>query len=143
MSFLTSQTKPLLKPLAILGCAVLLNAASSGPSESRRGGGLAGSWSGVGTIQLPSGDSERVRCRARFRSDSEELYSMNAVCASSSARAAQTAVLERVGSNSYAGSFHNAEYNYTGSIYITVNGNRMRASLSGGGASGYISLRRG
>ena len=142
MSLLTSQTKSLLKPLAIFGCAVMVSVVASEPSQSRQRG-LSGSWSGVGTIQLPSGDSERVRCRARFRSDSGDLYSMSAVCASSSARAAQTAVLERVGSNSYAGSFYNTEYNYSGSIYITVNGNRLRASLSGGGASGHISLRRG
>lgn len=141
MSFLVSHVKPL-RPLAVLACAVLFNIAAIEPSESRRAG-LSGSWSGVGTIMLPSGDSERVRCRARFRSNSDELYSMNAVCATSSARAVQTAVLERVGSNSYAGSFHNAEYNFSGSIYVTVKGNRLSASLSGGGASGHMSLRRG
>jgi hypothetical protein len=143
MSLLNSQSKPLMKSLAIMGCAALFSVAGSEPSESRRAGGLSGSWSGVGTIQLPSGDSERVRCRVRFRSSSGDLYSMNAVCASPSARAVQTAVLERVGSNRYAGSFHNAEYNYTGSIFITVRGDRLNASLSGGGASGHISLRRG
>ena len=67
---------------------------------------------------------------------------MSAVCATASARVAQTAVVTRSGGNSYSGQFFNAEYGVSGSISITVSGNRMSASLSGGGGSAQFNLGR-
>jgi hypothetical protein len=103
---------------------------------------LEGSWSGGGTIVLPSGDRERAQCRATFRRSGGGSFGMNAVCATSSARVAQTAELARVSGNRFSGSFYNAEYSISGSIVITVQGNRLSASLNGGGGSAYFNLGR-
>ena len=104
--------------------------------------GLAGSWSGNGSVQLPTGDTEKARCKATFHKAGSKSYSMNAVCASSSARVAQTASLEQVSSNKFAGDFTNSEYNVSGTITITVNGDSLNAFLSGGGGVARINMSR-
>ena len=67
---------------------------------------------------------------------------MSAVCASTSARVAQVARVQRVSTNSFEGQFYNREYDISGTIFITVRGNRLSASLSGGGGRGTFSLTR-
>jgi hypothetical protein len=67
---------------------------------------------------------------------------MNAVCATASVRVAQTAGLVRISANHFSGSFYNSEYNVSGSIAITVHGNRLSASLSAAGGTGHFNLSR-
>jgi hypothetical protein len=102
---------------------------------------IAGTWSGSGSVIFPSGSKESARCRATF-SESGNGASMNASCATASARVNQSAELSRVGANRFIGDFHNAEYNISGSIRITVNGNTLSASLTGGGGTASFSLSR-
>lgn len=104
--------------------------------------GLNGAWGGGGRIVFPSGETERARCRAHFRARGANSYSMNAVCATSSARVQQVAQIRRVGSNVYRGDFFNEEHGIAGSIRITVKGSRMSASLRGGGGSAEFHLTR-
>lgn len=126
--------------------AGLVVAASIGPlvgeARAQQAGDIAGSWTGGGRVQMPSGAVERASCRASFRRQGGSSYAMSAVCATASARVAQTAVLTRSGGNSYSGEFFNSEYGVSGEINITVSGNRMNASLSGGGGSAQFSLSR-
>lgn len=103
---------------------------------------LSGSWSGAGTVTLPSGATERARCRATFHRQGGGDYSMNAVCATASTRVAQNAELHQVGPQRFSGSFHNPDYNVSGSIRINVSGNSLSASLNGGGGSGQFHLSR-
>lgn len=102
---------------------------------------LDGNWNGGGVVVLPSGDKERARCRATFRKNGSG-YKMHAVCTTPSARAAQTAELVRVAGNRYSGEFFNSEYNVTGVIRVTLNGNSLSAFLSGGGAQASLSFSR-
>jgi hypothetical protein len=102
---------------------------------------IAGSWNGSGTVKLPSGNTENVRCRATFN-QSGSSATMSATCASPSARVSQTAELTRVAGNRYTGDFVNSEYGVTGSIKITVNGNSLSAALAGGGGSAFLNLSR-
>ena len=96
---------------------------------------IVGSWSGGGTIVFPSGEQERARCRATFRNAGGGGLSMTGVCATASVRVSQTATLSRLTANSYSGDFFNTEYNLSGSIRIRLQGSRLNASLSGGGAT--------
>jgi hypothetical protein len=104
--------------------------------------GLAGSWSGNGSLVLPSGNTEKARCKVSFSKAGGKSYGMNAVCASSSAKVSQTASLEQVGPNRFSGDFTNAEYGVSGSINVTLNGNSLSAALSGGGGSAFFNLSR-
>ena len=93
--------------VAIAGTSLGL-AAGSAPLAAQQAS-LDGSWSGTGTVQFASGQSETARCRASFSSRSGNSVSMNAVCATASGRVAQTAQLQRVSANRFEGDFHNAE----------------------------------
>ena len=104
--------------------------------------GLDGSWSGSGRVTLPSGATENARCRATFRRQSGNTFGMSAQCATASVRVAQTAALARVGANRFTGDFYNAEYAMSGTITITVHGNKLNASLSGGGGSAFFALSK-
>ena len=77
-----------------------------------------------------------------FRRQSGNTFGMSAQCATASVRVAQTAAVERIGANRFTGSFYNAEYAVSGTITITVNGNRLNATLSGGGGSAFFTLSR-
>ena len=112
------------------------------PAAQSQPAGIEGSWRGGGTVVFPSGSRERASCRATFRRQASNRFAMDAVCATPSGRIAQTAGLARTASNRYSGGFYNAEYAISGSIAIIVNGNRMNASLHGGGASARLSLSR-
>ena len=103
---------------------------------------IVGSWNGGGMIVFPSGETERARCRATFRNTGSGGVSMQDVCATASVRVSQSASLSRLTSTTYSGEFHNTEYNLSGSIRIRLQGNKLNASLSGGGATAQFVLGR-
>jgi hypothetical protein len=102
---------------------------------------LEGSWSGGGTVSFASG-TEQVRCRARFSRAGEHSYSVNAICATASGRAAQTAKVRQVSNNRYSGSFYNSEYAISGVIDIVVHGSSQIVRLTSDAGSGILNLSR-
>jgi hypothetical protein len=117
-------------------------AASTAPPARGQQAGLEGSWSGSGRVVLPSGATERASCQALFRRQGANAFHMSARCATSSARVAQTAGLVRIGANRFSGHFYNAEYAISGTINVTLRGDRLSASLTGGGGSAFFQLSR-
>jgi hypothetical protein len=103
---------------------------------------LEGSWSGGGSVAFASGEHERARCRAQYRRASATSYSVTATCAAPSGRATQTATVRKVGGNTYRGQFHNSEYDISGTIYVTVSGNRQSVRLMSPSGSASLELRR-
>ena len=125
----------LLAAAGALGVASLLEANGQGAS-------LEGSWSGGGQIVFPSGEKEQARCRASFRRQGGDSFGMNATCATASAKVQQSAEVTRVSGDRYRGEFFNQDFGISGSIRITISGNRLNASLNGGGGSAEFSLSR-
>lgn len=121
--------------------AITTAAVSVGPARAEAGE-LSGSWSGGGAVVFNTGSKEKARCKASFSKTGSSSYSMNAICATASGKASQSAILRRVGGNSYAGSFRNPEYNVTGSIRVTVSGNRQTVSMSSDAGTASLSLSR-
>jgi hypothetical protein len=103
---------------------------------------LEGSWSGGGLVAFASGQHERARCRAHYSRASATVYTVTATCATPSGRATQTATVRKVGGNSYRGYFHNSEYNVSGTIHVTVGGNRQSVRLTSDSGSASLELRR-
>lgn len=130
------------RSLAGIGMAAALWCVCSADNAVAQAAKLQGAWSGGGRVVLPSGDAERARCRATFRQQTARTFSMNAVCATTSARVAQVGRVQQVSSNGFEGRFYNREYDISGTIFITVRGNRLSASLSGGGGRGTFNLSR-
>jgi hypothetical protein len=127
--------------VSIVSTLLAETAAVSVPAYGQQAG-LDGSWNGSGRITFPSGATESARCRATFRRQSGNTVGMSARCAIASVRVAQTAALARVGANRFTGDFHNPEYAMSGTITITVHGNKLNASLSGGGGSAFFALSK-
>ena len=129
----------------VAGAAAIVTAALVGwpaSGNAQQGADLSGTWSGGGRVQFSTGNVESARCRASFRRQGGASFAMSASCATPSARVDQTAVLTRSSANRFLGEFHNAQYGISGTISISVSGNRMSASLSGGGASAHLTLSR-
>ena len=118
--------------------------ATAGPvsSKSDSSASLAGSWTGGGWVSFASGNKERARCHAHYSRAGGTSYELNATCATASGKASQTALVHQTGANSFGGSFHNAEYNVSGTIHIVVHGNSQSVSLHGDNAAASLSLSR-
>jgi hypothetical protein len=103
---------------------------------------LEGSWSGGGSVAFATGQHERARCRAHYRRASGRSYAVTATCATPSGSVTQTAMVRQVGGNTYQGRFHNSEYNVSGTIYVTVGGNRQSVRLTSESGSASLELHR-
>jgi hypothetical protein len=125
-----------------LAMPLLVAGLAASPAAIAQSAGLEGSWHGAGSVAFASGQRERAQCRAQYRRASSNAYTVTATCATPSGRATQTATVRRVGGNTYQGQFHNSEYNVSGTISVTVGGNRQSVRLSGDGGSASFELRR-
>jgi hypothetical protein len=115
--------------------------AASAPANSQPVN-LEGTWNGGGIVILPTGDRERARCRATFKTRSASRVDMSAVCSTASTRVAQTGQLTRTSANRFSGELYNPDYAISGSIVIVVQGSRLNASVSGGGGMAQFTLTR-
>ena len=127
---------------ALLVAAIVCSIPAHDADAQQQQASLEGAWSGSGRIVFPSGEAERASCRASFSRRAANSFRMSAVCATPSVRLVQSATVERVSANSFAGSFFNSEYNVSGDISITLRGDRLSAQLSGGGGSASFALGR-
>lgn len=128
------------KGAAALAVPLLIaSLATSGPALAQS---LEGAWRGGGSVAFASGQQERARCRAQYRRAPGSAYSVTATCATPSGRATQTAIVHRVGGNTYQGRFHNSEYNVSGTISVVVGRNRQSVQLLSDSGSASFELRR-
>jgi hypothetical protein len=111
-------------------------------SSSAETASLIGSWRGSGAVSFASGAREAAKCHAQYSRASSTSYILRATCATPSGRATQTATLHHVGGNNYQGSFHNSEFDVSGTIRVTLAGNRQTVRLTGDAGSGLFELRR-
>ncbi|MEQ1578226.1 MAG: hypothetical protein ABL894_11295 [Hyphomicrobium sp.] len=126
---------------AKIAAAVALALSCTTPALAEPGD-LTGNWSGGGAVIYSTGSKEKARCRAQFNKIGSTSYSMSATCATASGKVAQSATLRKSGGNSYSGQFRNPEYNVTGSIRVTVNGNSQNVSMSSEAGSASFSMSR-
>ena len=103
---------------------------------------LQGSWSGGGPVSFASGSREYAKCRARYTRSSNEGYVVNAICATASARAVQTAALHKVADNRYRGTFYNREYGISGTITVIVRGAVQNVNLTSDAGWALLTFRK-
>lgn len=127
---------------ALLLPALLLTSLALPSLGMAQSASLDGSWSGSGSVSFASGEREAARCRAQYSRASSTSYLLRATCATPSGRATQTATLRHVGGNNYQGSFHNSEYDVSGTISVVVGGNRQTVRLNSDAGTATFQLRR-
>ena len=112
---------------------------SAGHAQSSAFAGMAGSWSGGGTVMLDDGSSERIRCRATYRVNGPNME-MSLTCASDAYKFNLSAnVVDRGGAVS--GNWSESSRNVSGSIEGHGGGGNFQVVASAAGFNANISLR--
>jgi len=112
---------------------------STSHAQSSAFAGLAGTWSGGGTVMLDDGSSERIRCRATYRVNGPTM-DMSLTCASDAYKFnLQANVIDRGGVVS--GVWSESSRNVSGSIEGRGGGGNFQVLASAGGFNANISLR--
>jgi hypothetical protein len=120
-----------------LACFVIFGALILRPGAGHAQN-LEGSWSGGGDVALNSG-AEVCPLPRPLQPPVEWGYIVNAVCATPSIRAVQTASLHKIGDNRFRGTFYNREYGSSGTICVMVRGNTQSVRLTS--EAGWASLK--
>jgi len=134
-AFLT--VRRLLMAAAVLFAASLL----ASPSHAQSGpfAGLAGAWSGGGSVTLDDGSKERIRCRATYAPAGASM-AMTLTCASDAYKFALSANVEDRG-GAITGSWTEASRNISGSLEGRGGGGSFEVVASTAGFNSNISLR--
>lgn len=133
------------KPVRLIGAAATLVAAlafsSASHAQSGPFTGLAGVWSGGGTVTLDDGSSERIRCRATYAvGNGGNGLNQSLTCASDSYRFNLSSnVVARGGALS--GSWSESTRNINGSLEGRGTAGNFQVTASAPGFSANISLR--
>jgi hypothetical protein len=130
---------------AILAIAAMLVASSwSGSSYAQSGGpfaGMAGVWSGGGTVTLDDGSTERIRCRATYAVGAGGSgLQQTLTCASDSYKFNLTSNVTAQGS-AVSGTWAETSRNIQGSIEGRSGPGMIQVVASAPGFSANISLR--
>lgn len=98
---------------------------------------LKGDWSGSGSARFTGGQSEKLRCSARYSGSSQNL-SLNVKCASSSANINLTGSLAANG-NKVSGNWAENSFGLSGSANGSSTGLSVRLRISGS-TTGFLTL---
>jgi hypothetical protein len=127
----------------ILGAAALLAASAFSTQSHAQSGpfnGLAGVWSGAGTVTLDDGSSERIRCRATYAvGEGGRGLNQTLTCASDSYKFDLRANVVAEGNN-ITGSWSEVSRNVSGTIAGSGNGGVIQVTASAAGFNASISL---
>lgn len=141
MSFQLMQPRSaLLKPAVFaLGLSLI---ASQGLAQ-RAGGpfsGLAGYWSGGGTITLTNGSTERIRCRATYAVNATgSALNQTLRCASDSYKLDISSNVVSEG-GAVSGSWGEATRNVSGTVSGRASGALIQANVAGAGFSARLDV---
>ena len=127
---------------AALLLAAALFAVAERPSYAAEGpfSGLAGSWSGNGTVSLSNGSQERIRCRATYAVGSEGRSLQQTLrCASDSYHFDLRSDVRSDG-GAISGSWSESTRNVNGNISGRVRGNQIDALVEANGFSASITI---
>lgn len=121
--------------------AVLFGTATlSAPSQAQSGpfAGMAGNWSGGGTVNLDDGSTERIRCRARYAVSG---YSMNLTltCASDAYKFALDGHVSAEG-NAISGTWTESSRGISGVLQGRGGGGNYQLAANAAGFNANISL---
>ena len=117
-------------------------AASTAIGHAQSGGpyaGMAGNWSGGGTVTLDDGSNERIRCRAGYQVAGPKM-DMSLTCASDAYKFNLAASVKAEGS-AITGSWSEASRNISGSLQGRGGGGNFEVVASAAGFNANIGLK--
>ena len=114
-------------------------ASSAGHAQSSPFAGMAGTWSGGGSVTLDDGSSERIRCRATYRVGGPNM-TMSLTCASDAYKFNLAADVQAEG-NALSGSWSETSRNISGSLQGRGGGGNFQVLASAPGFNADIAMR--
>ena len=114
-------------------------ASTAGHAQSSPFAGMAGTWSGAGTVTLDDGSSERIRCRATYHVGGPRM-TMSLTCASDAYKFNLSANVVDEGGQ-VSGSWTEAGRGVTGLLQGRGGGGNFQVVASTAGFNANISLR--
>jgi hypothetical protein len=111
--------------------AALLFASTAGEAQTGPFAMLAGSWSGIGTIKLVDGGTERIRCKASYDLVSNSNVTLNLTCASDSYKFVLLGNMLASSAGSISGNWTEQTRSVAGTVSGHVTGNYIAVSTSG------------
>jgi hypothetical protein len=114
--------------------------ASSAMAQSAPFAGLAGAWSGSGTISLSDGSKERLRCRATYRvAPGDNALQQSLRCASDSYKIELSSDVVSEGGR-VSGSWSETSRGISGSLQGRASGGRIAVVVDAPGFSANLTL---
>lgn len=132
-----ARNRRLLIAAAVLFVAAAAN--SEGKAQSGPFAPLAGTWSGVGTVTLDDGSTERIRCRAKYAPIGPTME-MSLTCASDAYKFNLAASVKAEGS-AITGSWSEASRNISGSLQGRGGSGNFEVVASAAGFNANIALK--
>jgi hypothetical protein len=133
-----------LRPLAgaAVLCAAVLISGSPGHAQSAPFAGMAGVWSGGGTIELDDGAKERIRCRATYAvSHDGGGLNQSLVCASDSYKFDLRSNVTAANNGSLSGTWSETSRNVSGSLEGRAGHGQFNVVVSAPTFTANVSLR--
>lgn len=127
---------------ALLGFFLLVPFAAAVPGNAASATAIAGDWSGEGTVTQVEGPTEKVRCRVSYKQESEKVYGVEALCASTSKKMNQTGQLLEVRPGVYTGEFNLSQYDVSGRVRVVVEGETQTVTFKSPKGEGEVILTR-
>ncbi|MGY3482353.1 hypothetical protein ACVW1C_000236 [Bradyrhizobium sp. USDA 4011] len=135
-SFFAIARRPAFAAVAFFVTAL---ASSAGHAQSSPFAGMAGTWSGAGTVTLDDGSSERIRCRATYHVGGPRM-TMGLTCASDAYKFNLAADVQAEG-NAVMGSWSESSRNVNGDLRGRGGGGNFQVVASAPGFNADISMR--
>ncbi|WOH78232.1 hypothetical protein RX327_19885 [Bradyrhizobium sp. BEA-2-5] len=114
-------------------------ASTTGHAQSGPFAGMAGTWSGAGSVTLDDGSSERIRCRATYHVGGPRM-TMILTCASDAYKFNLAADVQAEGS-AVSGNWSESSRNVSGSLQGRGGGGNFQVVASAPGFNADISMR--
>ncbi|MCC8956908.1 hypothetical protein H8B02_26770 [Bradyrhizobium sp. Pear77] len=135
-SFFAIARRPAFVAVAFFVTAL---ASSPGHAQSSPFAGMAGTWSGAGTVTLDDGSSERIRCRATYHVGGPRM-TMGLTCASDAYKFNLAADVQAEG-NAVTGSWSESSRNVNGDLRGRGGGGNFQVVASAPGFNADIAMR--
>lgn len=128
--------------LTAVAATFIIHAFTASPAfaQSAPFAGLAGAWSGSGTILLSDGSKERLRCRATYRvANGENALQQSLRCASDSYKIELSSDVTSEGGR-VSGSWSEASRGISGTLQGRASGGRIAVVVDAPGFSANLTL---
>jgi len=127
---------------AVLFCAAASLAVADRPTLAAEGpfAGLAGSWSGAGTITLSDGGRERIRCRATYLAGAGGTTLQQSLRCASDSYHFELQSNVRADGGVISGSWSESTRGVNGSVSGRVRGNQIEALVDAPGFSATVTI---